>query len=94
MEISILPKDIQYYILKFISYPSLPKELLEDIRDFTESLQQLQEIFQKKIKIEFGNDIEEYSQIEIDECINYTIYYTIAHLKRPPKGERSLYVLW
>ncbi len=48
MEISILPKDIQYYILKFISYPSLPKELLEDIRDFTESLQQLQEIFQKK----------------------------------------------
>jgi len=76
-EIGILPKDIQKYILSFLPYPTQKVELLVDIRDYSDSLHYLREMFEKKVKMEFGYDDAEYSEIEIEDHINYAIYYNI-----------------
>ena len=92
-----LPKDIQRYILEFIPYPYIvqKKELLEDIRDFTESYHIL--VNQKQhydVVIEF-EDITQYSQEDVEYFKNYTIYYNLLFELDHPNitvlGERSSY---
>jgi hypothetical protein len=78
LEIYQLPKDVQKYILEYVSYPYIvqQKDLLEDIRDFTESYQLLHNIFYKRTCDELI-DISNYSNAEIAYHKNYIIFYNI-----------------
>lgn len=76
MNIYKLPKELQYYILEYVSYPYLvqKKELLEDIRDFVESYDSLYEIFYAKT-LESNLTIMNHSEFEYH--VYYTIYYNV-----------------
>lgn len=78
LEIYQLPKDVQKYILEYVSYPYKvqQKELLEDIRDFTESYRLLNDIFYKRACEELI-EISNYSKDEINYHKNYIIFYNM-----------------
>jgi hypothetical protein len=84
MNIYKLPKEIQKYILEYISYPYnvQKKELLEDIRDFVESYDYLYEIFYTKT-LESNVTIMDDSEFEYH--VYYTIYYNILTELDHPK---------
>lgn len=77
MNIYRLPKDVQKYILEYVSYPykMQKKELLQDIRDFSESLKMLYKIFTTKTMDDMIGINR--SQDDIEYTINYNIYYNI-----------------
>jgi len=78
MNIYHLPKELQRYILEYVSYPYnvQKKELLEDIRDYSESYKLLHDIFYKRTCEELI-DISNYSENEITYHKNYIIFYNI-----------------
>ena len=77
IEINNFPKDIQRIILSYLPLPTQNRELLIDIRDFTLSLKYLKQTFLEITYENFGNDIINYSEEEIQEYINYNIFHNL-----------------
>lgn len=75
-KIITLPKDIQRLIVSYV-IPRQNNELLEDIRDFTESLHHLKKIFLEITYGIFGDEIIHYSQEEIHQHMNFNILHKI-----------------
>jgi hypothetical protein len=75
-KILILPKELQKMILSYIPHPKQCPKLLNDIRDFTVSLNRLKNLFKKVIINELDN-YEIYSIKEINEIINCKIYHKL-----------------